>query len=76
MLVRGVLDDPLAAVRFQEGVLPLDLVAVPRLPLALDVVRVQVVDGVVVVVVRVRLEKTFLEILCKYNQTGNLVTTL
>lgn len=57
VLVGGVLHDAPAAVRFNNGVLALDGVAVTRLPLGLNVVRVQVVHRVVVVVVLARLGK-------------------
>lgn len=50
VLVGGVLDNPLGTVGFYDGVLTLDFVAVAGLPLGLDVVGVEVVDGVVVVV--------------------------
>lgn len=51
VFVGGVWYDSLWAVWFQKCVLAFNFVAVSCFPLALDVVRVQVVDSVVVVVV-------------------------
>ena len=53
--VGGVLDDPDAAVRVDEGVLPLDHVAVPRLRVRLLVARQRVAHAVLVVELRPRL---------------------
>lgn len=46
-----VFHDPLLTVRLEERVDTLGVVMVPRLPLALDVVVFQVMNGIVVVVV-------------------------
>ena len=53
--VGGVLDHPDAAVRVDEGVLPLDDVAVARLGVRLLVARQRVADAVLVVELRPRL---------------------
>ena len=52
--VGGVLDDPDAAVRVYEGVLPLDHVAVPRLRVRLLVAGQRVAHSVLVVELRPR----------------------
>ena len=53
--VGGVLDHPDAAVRVDEGVLPLDHVAVARLRVRLLVARQRVAHAVLVVELRTRL---------------------
>lgn len=58
VFVRGVRDYSSPAVRFQKGVLSLDSVAVSRFPLTLDVVCVQIVDSVIVVILRFCLKET------------------
>lgn len=48
---------PLGAIGFYKGVLSLDLVSVPGFPLTLDVVGMEIVNGVVVMVVWGRLKR-------------------
>lgn len=75
MLVRGILHDPLRTVRFQEGVFSLNFVTIPRLPLALNIVRVKIVNGVVVMIVWMGLKKIVTAILCLKQTKNNIVLT-
>jgi hypothetical protein len=56
VFVGRVLDDSFGTIGFDNGVFTLDFVSISGLPLTLDVVSVQVVDGVVVMVLGMSLQ--------------------
>jgi hypothetical protein len=56
VFVGRVLDDSFGTIGFDNGVFTLDFVSISGFPLTLDVVSVQVVDGVVVMVLGMSLQ--------------------